>query len=140
MLIISNFSFPHCVFYPVGGLSDMFIKFKIVVCKLFQFGRVYNVSFRRGLFRWKSYLSQKDKIFSKLKAFADEISMVSMVFYAAFNILCHITATAHYSFLSWISSVLGLGFEMSWPRTLPGKTQRILCGSNPGSLDFKSNT
>ena len=32
--------FSHGVFYPLGELSAIFIKFGIVVCKLFQFGRV----------------------------------------------------------------------------------------------------
>ena len=36
----SNFSFSHSVFYPFEELSSVFIKFEIVVCKLFQFGRV----------------------------------------------------------------------------------------------------
>ena len=40
LLIMSNFSFSHGVFYPFGELSAIFIKFKIVGCKLFQFGRV----------------------------------------------------------------------------------------------------
>ena len=40
LLVTSNFSFSHCVFYPLGELSAIFIKFEIVVCKLFQFGRV----------------------------------------------------------------------------------------------------
>ena len=31
--------FPQC-FYPSGELSAIFIKFKIVVCKLFRFERV----------------------------------------------------------------------------------------------------
>ena len=35
-----NFSFSHSVFYPFGELSVIFIKFEIVVCQLFQFGRV----------------------------------------------------------------------------------------------------
>ena len=35
-----NFSFTHSVFYPFRELSAIFIKFKIVVCKLFQFGPV----------------------------------------------------------------------------------------------------
>ena len=39
-LIMSNFSFSHSVFYPAGELSDIFIKSEIVICKLFQFGRV----------------------------------------------------------------------------------------------------
>ena len=40
LLVTSNFSFSHSVFYPFGELYAIFIKFKIVVCKLFQFGRV----------------------------------------------------------------------------------------------------
>ena len=40
MLVVSNFSFSHSVFYSFGGLPAILIKFKIVVCKVFQFGRV----------------------------------------------------------------------------------------------------
>ena len=40
LLVMSNFSFSHSFFYPFGELSAIFIKFKIVVCKPFQFGRV----------------------------------------------------------------------------------------------------
>ena len=40
LLITSNFSFFHSVFHPFGEFSAIFIKYKIVVCKLFQFGRV----------------------------------------------------------------------------------------------------
>ena len=40
LLVTSNFSFSHSVFYPFGELSAIFIKFEIVICKLFQFGRV----------------------------------------------------------------------------------------------------
>ena len=40
LLVTSNFSFSHSVFYPFRELSAIFIKFKIVVCKLFQFGGV----------------------------------------------------------------------------------------------------
>ena len=40
LLVTSNFSFSHTVFYPFGELSAIFIKFETVVCKLFQFGRV----------------------------------------------------------------------------------------------------
>ena len=42
LLVTSNFSFSHSVFYPFGELSAIFIKIKIVVCKLFQLGRVLN--------------------------------------------------------------------------------------------------
>ena len=38
--VTSNFSFSHSVFYPFVQLSTIFIKSEIVVCKLFQFGRV----------------------------------------------------------------------------------------------------
>ena len=44
LLVRSNFSFSHSVFYLFWGLSAIFIKFKIVVCQLFQFGRVWNMS------------------------------------------------------------------------------------------------
>ena len=44
ILVKSNFSFSHTVFYPIVELSDIFIKYEIVVCKLFQFGRVLNMS------------------------------------------------------------------------------------------------
>ena len=38
--VTSNFSFCHIVFYPFLELSAIFIKFKIVFCKHFQFGAV----------------------------------------------------------------------------------------------------
>ena len=40
LLVTSNFSFSHSIFYWFGELSTTFIKFEIVVCNLFQFGRV----------------------------------------------------------------------------------------------------
>ena len=49
LLVTSNFFFFHSVFYPLGEHSATFIKFKIVVCKLFKFGRVYNLSCGKGL-------------------------------------------------------------------------------------------
>ena len=39
LLVTSNFSFSHSVFSPLGELSTIFIGFKIVVCKLFNFAR-----------------------------------------------------------------------------------------------------
>ena len=38
LLVTSNFSFSHSVFYPFGEHFVTFITFKIVVCKLFEFG------------------------------------------------------------------------------------------------------
>ena len=50
LLVTSNFSFSHRgIFYRFEELSTIFIKFEIIVCKLFQFGRVYNLSFGKGL-------------------------------------------------------------------------------------------
>ena len=40
LLVTSNFSFSHRVFYPFGELSAILITFEIVICKLFEFGRV----------------------------------------------------------------------------------------------------
>ena len=34
LLVTSNFSFFHSVFYPLGELSVIYMKMKIVVCKL----------------------------------------------------------------------------------------------------------
>ena len=49
MLVTSNFSLSHSVFYPFEEISAIFINFEIVVCKLFQFGRVKNLPFGKGL-------------------------------------------------------------------------------------------
>ena len=40
LLVTSNLSLSHSVFYRSEEFSDIFIKFEIVICKLFQFGRV----------------------------------------------------------------------------------------------------
>ena len=40
LLVTSNFSFTHSVFYQFRELSAIFIKFKIVICRLFQFAPV----------------------------------------------------------------------------------------------------
>ena len=51
LLVTSNFSFSHSVFYQFRELSAIFIKFRIVVCRLFQFGRVKNLLSGNGLKR-----------------------------------------------------------------------------------------
>ena len=51
LLVTSNFFFSHRVFYPFVEISAIFIKLEIVVCKLFQFGPVQNLSFGKGLKR-----------------------------------------------------------------------------------------
>ena len=40
LLITSNFSFSHSVYYPFGKDFNIFIKFEVVICKLFQFGGI----------------------------------------------------------------------------------------------------
>ena len=49
LLIMSNFSFSHSVFCLFGEVPVIFLKVEIVVCKLFQFVRVKNLSFGKGL-------------------------------------------------------------------------------------------
>ena len=45
--VTSNFSFSRSVFYPFGELCPIFIKFKIVVCKVFQFGSLKFIVWER---------------------------------------------------------------------------------------------
>ena len=39
-LVTNNFSFSHSVFHPFEELSAIYLRFQIVICKLFRFGRV----------------------------------------------------------------------------------------------------
>ena len=48
LLVMSNLFFSHSVFYPFIEISAIFIKHEIVVCKLFQFGPVQNLSLGKG--------------------------------------------------------------------------------------------
>ena len=48
-IITSKFPFSHSVLILLDELSAIPIKSEIVVWKLFQFGRVYNLSFGKGL-------------------------------------------------------------------------------------------
>ena len=49
LLVNSNFSFSHSVLYLFGEPFAIFVKFKIVVCKLFQFAisgvYIYSVAY-----------------------------------------------------------------------------------------------
>ena len=49
LLATSNVSFSHSVFYSFAELYVIFIKFEIVVCKLFRSGRVCNLPFGKWL-------------------------------------------------------------------------------------------
>ena len=48
LLVTSNISFSHCVFYQFLEFFDTLIKSELVVCKLFQLGRVKSLSFGKG--------------------------------------------------------------------------------------------
>ena len=48
--------------------------------------------------------------------------------------------SSHYSYLSWASPVLGWALKCLAQGHSHEKTQRIKCGSNPGPLDYESNT
>ena len=59
LLVSSNFSFSHSVFYLLIEFSVIFIKFEIVVCKSFQFGRILNLSFGNGLMHTSGLFHQR---------------------------------------------------------------------------------
>ena len=90
LLVTSNFPFSLSVFYPFEELSAIFIKFVFVVCKLFQFGRVQNLSFGKGLStqQWRIHLQRrKKKIFFKdiykcklKKKYSDNFLLFSVTF------------------------------------------------------------
>ena len=47
LLVASNFAFSHSIFYLFGELSAIFINFRIIVCKLFQFESIKFVVWER---------------------------------------------------------------------------------------------
>ena len=57
-----------------------------------------------------------------------------MVFYATFNNISVLSRRKLTLFMYF------LDFTSTCPRTLPRKTQRIQCSSNPGPLTYESNT
>ena len=73
LLLTSNFSFSHSVFYLFRELLAIFIKLGIVVCELFQFGSVWNSSFGKGLNEQNTHilnksLKKKSTLFTLIKA------------------------------------------------------------------------
>ena len=70
LLVTSNFSFSHNVFFPFGELSVIFIKFEFVVRKFFHFGKVSKLSFGKDLidrYRCNDQLSITDHLFPKAR-------------------------------------------------------------------------
>ena len=55
------FSFSHSVLYPFWELSAIFIKCEIVDCKLFQFGRVLNLSLGKRLIPFMNGINEERK-------------------------------------------------------------------------------
>ena len=49
LLVTSNFSFSHSVFYLFEEFYAISMEYKIVIIKLFQIGRVKHLSFGKGL-------------------------------------------------------------------------------------------
>ena len=49
LLVISNFSFSHNVFYPFGELAAIFMKIEMLSAHSSEFGRIQNLSFGKGL-------------------------------------------------------------------------------------------
>ena len=49
LLVKSNFSYSHHVFYPFGELSAIFMKIETAVCKLCYLGTVSNLLIGKGL-------------------------------------------------------------------------------------------
>ena len=86
LLISSNFSSSHSVFYPLEQLSAIFLESKIFVCLLFHFGTVQNLLFRKGLIQQHKILSfnpHSDK--TKLNNFC---TMCSLIFDPHFLLNC----------------------------------------------------
>ena len=78
LLVMSNFSFSHSVFYLFRELSAIFIKFKIVVCNLFTLDQSKILSSGNGLnslqnnkildwSKFKALILQKTNLNEKLK-------------------------------------------------------------------------
>ena len=87
LLIMSNFSVSYSVFYPFWEFSAIFVKFEIVICKLFSFEESKNfVVWERVNFL------PYDKLLAltKLKAFAEHKfnvdKMIISVLYSVENI------------------------------------------------------
>ena len=80
LLTTSNFSFSHSVFCPFGKLSAIFIKFEIVLFKIFLIGRVQNLSFGKGFINF-SYICFSDLNDRLLETLLEKKKMlVSIIF------------------------------------------------------------
>ena len=81
LLITSNFSFSHSVFYSFGELDAIFIKFETVVCKLFWFGKVQNLLFGKELNDHKVTQYGKSPFIwrKKLKSLISTLSVLSSI-------------------------------------------------------------
>ena len=76
----SNLSFSHRVFYPFGELFAILVKYKIVQCKIFQFGRLQNLLFWKELslslttnFRLKEFADDNFKFHENVRQFSKQV-------------------------------------------------------------------
>ena len=78
LLLTSNFSFSHSVFYPFGELAAFSIEFRIVICKTFS--------------GWKS---PKFVVWERVNAFVKSIGQADI---HCLQIFCFIMVTSIFSF------------------------------------------
>ena len=71
--------FPQC-FLPIWKLDAIFIKFEIVLCSLFQFGRVKNLSFGKRLIHF-TLADAINMTESKMLLFGKELNIISNSIY-----------------------------------------------------------
>ena len=108
--------------------------------KMIKFWKEVNIAWKEKNGGYQNFLLSPhylNELSSLLSLMIDWLNGVLRCFYQYFS---HIMATIHiiHAFLGFTST--RLGSEVSCPRTLPKKTHRIQWGSNPGPLDYESNT
>ena len=67
LLVTSNFSFSHGVFYPFGELCTIFIEFEIFVCKLSQIGSLRVDVWERVIYVYINHALRKDGLMNLRK-------------------------------------------------------------------------
>ena len=126
LLITSNFSFSHSDLYLFEELIAIFIKFEIVVCKLFQFWKVYICFLAKGyLVKRLLYQGQSYRLIHIERIWRQQWSFQGNSYNPFPNKL-------------WFLGVCSTGLlKTLWEKEkLPGKCFSILLGNFPA---FSSN-
>ena len=76
LLVTSNFSFFRSVFYPSRELSAISIEFRIVVCRLFQFGSLNFVVWERVKLLCRNFLEEIQTMRLVLSRFTGLLALV----------------------------------------------------------------